>query len=116
MVESKFIKLETIYDGVFVMGLITESKYLYVQIYDYVLGDSLYSDSIKIPMSFEKAKMCLEEIQAIITDTVIKDLWLKWVVRQYGFEKKQGNVNNFNEFIRTFRQYIEVKNSIPTLI
>lgn len=100
-------KRETLVRDVFVQAIHTEADFLHVQIYDYTLRDALDSFMFDRAMTETEVIERLDEITSTLTEKTIDNLFTRYLLNQYVFYKKLGEVSDLQEFIMVFKKELE---------
>lgn len=105
--QKQLHKRETVIQDVFVSAIHTETKSLYVQIYDYAIQDSLHSIFFDTPLTDRMVEILLSQIVELITEKAMDGLWLRYTLERYEAYKKTGEISDFNEFMMVFKKELE---------
>ncbi len=105
--QRQLYKRETMIREVFVSAIHTESRALFVQIYDYAIQDSLHSMFFDTPMTEEIIEHLLSQIVEMITEKTMDNLWLRYMLERYEAYKKMSEVSDFKEFMVVFKKELD---------
>lgn len=100
-------KRETMMRDIFVLALHTESDFMHVQIYDYILEDALHTFMFDCTMTEAQVIKCLDEITSMITEKVLENLYIRYALKRYALYKELGKVSDLQEFMTVFKKEIE---------